>query len=143
MGIEDIIQQLIGGVTSDPDLMGNLVEHPYSTVRETTGMEEVSRDQVSQALTAFSALASGQQVDFGNLSSMASQLLAENGGSAHSLAESLLGAKAGTPQETDMLSNLASVMFGKGVAGFDLSDGFGLDDIIGLASAFLGKKQSQ
>ena len=149
MASQDIVQQLVNSVVSNPSLMNNLAEHPYSTVREATGQEEVSRDDVSQALAAFSALANGQQVDFGNLASIASSLLADNGGSAHAMAQSLFGAPIAESQSTatqadpisDMLGNLANVAFGKGVAGIDLSDGFGLDDVIGIAGAILGGKK--
>ena len=137
MNSQDIVQQLISSVVSDPTLLNNLAEHPYSTVRDATGLEEVTQDQVSQAVTGVSMLANGQELDFGSLASIASQLLADNGGSAHSLAESLLGAQGPTPSQDDMISNLANVMFGQGIAGVDLSDGFGLDDVIGLAGAFL------
>ena len=140
MNTQDIVQQLIGSVTSNPDLLSNLVEHPYSTIRETTGLQEVSQDQVSQALTAFSALASGQQIDFGNLAGLASQLLGDCGGSAHSLAQSLLGSQSSAPAQPDILANLAKVAFNGKVAGVDLSDGFGLDDVMGLAGFLLGKK---
>ncbi len=149
MASQDIVQQLVNSVVSNPSLMNNLAEHPYSTVREATGQEEVSRDDVSQALAAFSALANGQQVDFGNLASIASSLLADNGGSAHAMAQSLFGAPIAESQSTatqadpisDMLGNLANVAFGKGVAGIDLSDGLGLDDVIGIAGAILGGKK--
>ena len=93
MASQDIVQQLVNSVVSNPDLMNNLAEHPYSTVREATGQEEVSRDDVSQALAAFSALANGQSIDFGNLAAMASSMLADNGGSAHAMAQSLFGSQ--------------------------------------------------
>lgn len=140
MNTQDIVQQLIDSATSNPDLFSNIAEHPYSTIRDTTGLEEVSQDQVSEALTAFSALAGGEQIDFGNLASLAAQLLADNNGSAHALASSLFGAQAQTPPQTDMLSNLANVVFGNGIAGVDLSDGFGLDDAMGIANALFGDK---
>ena len=149
MASQDIVQQLVSSVVSNPDLMSNLAEHPYSTISEVSGKEEVSRDEVSQALAAFSALAGGQQIDFGNLASIASSMLAENGGSAHAIAQTLLGAPLAESQSTatsadpvaGMLGNLAQVSFGNGIAGVDLSDGFGLDDVIGIAGAILGGKK--
>ena len=149
MASQDIVQQLVSSVVANPELMGNLAEHPYSTVSQATGGGEVSRDEVSQALAAVSALAGGQQIDFSNLASIASNLLADNGGSAHALAQSLFGEPLAVSQSTEttadpisaMIGNLANVAFGKGVAGVDLSDGFGLDDVIGLAGAFLGGKK--
>lgn len=151
MASQDIVQQLVGSVLSNPELMNNLADHPYSTVAEVTGQpkEEVTRDEVSQALAAFSALASGQQVDFGSLASMAESLLSEYGGSAHSMAQGLFGAPIAESQSTatpadpigDMLATLAKVDFSKGMAGIDLSDGLGLDDVIGFAGAILGGKR--
>ena len=146
MASQDIVQQLVGSVLSNPELMNNLAEHPYSTVAEVTGQQEVSRDEVSQALAAFSALAGGQQVDFANLASMAQELLSQYGGSAHSMAAGLFGEPIAESQSTataadpisDMLGNLANVSFGSGIAGIDLSDGFGLDDVIGIAGAIFG-----
>lgn len=148
MASQDLVQQLVGSVLSNPNLMNNLAEHPYSAVREATGKEEVSRDEVSQALAAFSSLANGQSIDFGNLASLASSLLADNGGSAHAMAQSLFGAQiqesaSDSPADpiADMLGNLAKVDFKKGFAGIDLSDGLGLDDVIGFAGAILGGKK--
>lgn len=149
MASQDIVQQLVSSVVANPQLMSNLAEHPYSTVSQATGQEEVSRDEVSQALAAVSALASGQQIDFGNLASIAASLLADNGGSAHALAQSLFGEPVAISQSTateadpiaDMIGNLANVAFGQGVAGVNLSDGFGLDDVIGIAGALLGGKK--
>ena len=148
MASQDLVQQLVSSVVSNPNLMNNLAEHPYSTVREATGKQDVSRDDVSQALAAFSALAGGQQIDFGNLASIASSMLEANGGSAHAMAQSLFGSAIAESNNAataanpigDMLSNLARVSFGKGIAGVDLSDGFGLDDVIGIAGAILGGK---
>lgn len=149
MASQDIVQQLVGSVVSNPNLMNNLASHPYSTIRDVTGEENVSRDEVSQVLAAFSSLASGQQIDFGNLASLASSLLADNGGSAHAMAQSLFGVPLAESQSTatpadpisDMLGNLANVTFGHGVAGVDLSDGFGIDDVMGIAGAmFRGKR---
>lgn len=149
MASQDIVQQLVGSVLSNPDLMSNLASHPYSAIREATGQQEVSRDDVSQALAAFSSLANGQQIDFANLANMAASMLADNGGSAHSMAQALFGAPLAESQSTataadpisDMLGNLANVTFGQGIAGVDLSDGFGLDDVIGIAGAILGGKK--
>jgi len=145
MASQDIVQQLVNSVVSNPDLMNSLAEHPYSTVREATGQEEVSRDDVSQALAAFSALANGQQVDFGNLASIASGLLADNGGSAHAMAQSLFGSQIAESNSasaadpiSDMIAMLSKVDFAKGIAGVDLSDGLDFGDVLGFAGAILG-----
>ena len=148
MALQDIVQQLVGGVLSNPDLMNNLASHPYSTIGEVTGRDDLSRDEVSQTLAAFSSLANGQQVDFGNLASMAQSMLAENGGSAHAMAQSLFGSQIAESNSSssanpigDMLGMLSGVSFEKGLAGVDLSDGLGLDDVAGFAGAILGGKK--
>ena len=41
----------------------------------------------------------------------------------------------------DMLGMLSNVSFEKGMAGVDLSNGLGLDDIAGFAGAILGGKK--
>ena len=147
MASQDLVQQLVGSVLSNPSLMNTLAEHPYSAVREATGKEEVSRDEVSEALAAFAALAGGQQVDFGNLASIAASMLADNGGSAHTMAQSLFGqqiAESASASKNDpvadMLGTLAQVTFGGKKAGIDLSDGIGLDDVIGIAGMLLSNK---
>ena len=147
MAAQDLVQQLVGSVVSNPDLMNNLASHPYSTISNVTGQEEVSRDEVSQVLAAFSSLANGQSIDFGNLAGMAQSLLADNGGSAHAMAQSLFGpmiaesnsASAADPIG-DMINMLGNVTFGHGMAGVDLSDGFGLDDVMGIAGTIFGRK---
>ena len=148
MASQDLVQQLVGSVLSNPSLMNTLAEHPYSTVAQATGREEVTRDEVSEALAAFSALASGQQIDFANLASIAASLLADNNGSAHTMAQSLFGqqiAESNSPSPSDpvadMLGTLAQVTFGGGKAGVDLSDGLDLGDVIGIAGAILGGKK--
>lgn len=146
MDIQELVKMLIGSTEENPDLLGSLMQHPYSTIGNLTDNENVSKEEASQAVTAIAALASGQAVDFGSLGSVASQLLAGNGGSVHSLAEALLG--SGAPEgidvsdgvSADILSNLAGAAFSGGVAGVDLSDGIGLDDLMGFASHLMGRK---
>ncbi len=143
MAQQDLIQQALSFFVQNPQMLSGLMEHPYSTVRTATGKDEVSREEVSQVVTAASALAEGQAVDFGNLAAIASGLLSQNGGSAHALASSLLGGSAVSAQNgvsADVISNLAGVVFGNGMANnknsIDLSDGFGLDDLAVLAKKF-------
>ena len=146
MDIQDLVSMLVGGVEDDPDLLGSLMEHPYSTIGNLTGNPNVSSEEASQAVTAMAGLASGQSVDFNDLGSVASQLLAGNGGSVHSLASALLG--SGSTQgvnvsngvSTDILANITSAFAGGGPR-VDLSDGIGVDDVIGFASFFLGGKK--
>ena len=142
MDTGSLIKNLIGGVMQNPDLLSSLSEHPYSTIRQTSGIEEeIPRDQASQVLAAFSSLASPGDTDLTGLSGLASGMLADNGNSVHSLASSLFGGAATSQSgKTDMLSNLANAVLGSelsNVQGIDLSDGFGVDDIIGLARNLL------
>ena len=165
MATQDIVSQLLGVVASNPQILSSLLEHPYSTVREVTGEQEVSRQTAAEVVTAMTGLASGQQVDFGNIGSIASSLLGQNNNSVHTMASNLLGglfgggasvptaqpltaaiqqpaatsnAAAGIP--TSILSNLAGVVFSGGTANnkqaVDLSDGIGIDDVMGLISMF-------
>lgn len=146
MDIQDLVQMLVGSASENPDMLSSLMQHPYSTVGNLTDNSNVSSEEASQAVTAMAALAGGQSVDFTNLASVASQLLADNGGSVHSLANSLLG--SGAPQgidvsngiSTDIMSNLAGAVFQGGIAGVDLSDGIGLDDVMGFAKFLMGGK---
>ena len=149
MATEDTVKSLVDSVLSNPDFLSQIAAHPYSAVREAAGSEDVSRDEVSEAITALSALMGGNQVDFGSLSSMASGLLSENNGSAHDLSSALFGDfLTGIPMEesgasvdlgADILSNLANIDFAKGMAGIDLSDGIGIDDVVGFAKGIFSK----
>ena len=107
-----------------------------------TGAEEVSKEEASEAVAAVSLLGNGKPLDFGNLAEIASILLSENGNSVHTMAENLLGEEStATPSPADLIATLANVNFEKGLAGIDLSDGFGLDDVLGIAGALLGGKK--
>ena len=147
MDIQELVKMLANSTAENPNLLSNLMQHPYSTVGKLTDNNSVSSEEASQAVTAMAALAGGQNIDFGNLAAVASQLLADNGGSVHNLAASLLG--SGAPQgvdvsngvSADIVSNLAGAVFSGGAAGVDLSDGLGLDDVMGFASFLMGKKK--
>lgn len=154
MATQDIVQQIVKAAISNPNMLSDLMAHPYSTISKLTGIEEVSKEQASQAVTATSALASGHSVDFGALAATAAKLLASNGNSVHSLASALLGGGMSKGEEgtaslsskvtSSILENLMGVAFGDGTAKssgakIDLTDGIGLDDLMGLAGKFLGK----
>ena len=146
MDIQELVKMFAGSAATNPDLLGNLMQHPYSTVGNLTDNNNVSSEEASQVVTAMAALAGGQSIDFGNLASMASQLLADNGGSVHNLANSLLGS-GGTGGvdvsngiSSNIVSNLAGAVFSGGIAGVDLSDGIGMDDIMGVANFLMGKR---
>ncbi len=157
---EAILQQVLSSVTSNPSLLSNMVEHPYSTIGNITNNNNVSKEEASQVVTAITQLAGGQPVNMGNLAGMASQLMGQNNNSVHALSSSLLGNllgggatsgglfSAAQPAQqsglsANILSNLAGVAFGGGMAqnkqAIDLSDGFGLDDLIGIAGMLFGR----
>lgn len=146
MDMQELVKMLIGNAEENPEFLGTFMQHPYSTIGNMTDNSNVSKEEASQAVTAMAALAGGQPVDFGNLGKVASQLLAGNDGSVHSLANALLGSGASAGVDvsngvsTDILSNLAGAVFSGGIAGVDLSDGIGLDDVMGFASFLTGKK---
>lgn len=154
MAIQDIVQQVVKAVTADPNLLSDFIAHPYSTISKLTGIETVTKEQAAEAVTATSALASGQSIDFSTLASVAAKLLSKNDNSVHSLATSLFGGGLQKASEegaapavssdvkSQILENLVGVVFGKGEAQasgpqIDLSDGIGLDDLMGLAGKFL------
>jgi len=111
-------------------------------------------------------MSTGNNVDFTNLSTIAAQLLAQNGNSVHTLTNTLFGtaaqaqaAQQAAPQTTAQASginlgtlvNLAGALMGgsssapkpqpTGASLIDLSDGFDVKDAIGLASLFLANKK--
>ena len=162
-GLTDaILQQVLGSVTSNPSLLSNMVEHPYSTIGSITNNNNVSKEEASQVVTALAQLAGGQSVNTNNIAGLASQLLGQNNNSVHSLSSSLLGSLLGggqtngglfsatqpQPQSslaTSIISNLAGAALGSGgifsnKASIDLSDGFGLDDALGIAGLLFGRK---
>ena len=158
---EAVLQQVLSSVTSNPSLLSNMVEHPYSTIGNITNNDNVSKDEAAQVVTALTQLAGGQSVNLGSLASTATQLLGQNNNSVHSLSSSLLGSLLGggqtsgglfssaqaKPQSslaTSILGNLAGAALSGGgqfsnKSAIDLSDGFDLGDALGLASLFLKK----
>lgn len=154
---EQIVQQLIGSILQNPASAQTIAEHPYSSVKKVTGQDWVEQSQVAEVISMLGGLAKGKTVDYGLVPERSQAQLANNGGSAHAMAESILGGLFGfgqaAPQQQapqsnmamDILGNLANVAFSSGKAGakVDLSDGIGIDDILGianLAGGFLGKK---
>ena len=146
MDIQQIIQMLIGQTQQNPATLTNLMEHPYSTIHNVTGIETVSSAQASQAVTAMSTLAAGNNIDFNNLANMASLLMGQNNNSVHTLANSILG--AGTSHginvtngvSPNMLANLAGATMSGSTMGVNLNDGLDLGDLLSIAGLFLGGK---
>ncbi len=144
MNMQDIVGQIAQQAIQNPQVLTDLMNHPYSSVKQVTGEQEVSRDEVSQVLAGVSGLASGNKVDFANLAGIASQLLAANDGSAHTMATSLLGAQTGDAAQSgvsaDAISNITKMLGAGAIPGVDLSDGLDIKDAIGFVGAMLGKK---
>lgn len=163
----DIASTLINFLAQNPQLITQFLSHPYSVTQEATGAsEKLDQTDMSQVVTAAAAMSTGQNVDFSNLAGVASTLLAQNGGSVHSLTNALFGtpetaqqvqqqasaangAAASSPFNLGTLVNLAGALMGgssskpkpaTGAGLVDLSDGFDVKDVIGLASMFLSNK---
>jgi len=156
MQTQDIIGMIAQTVMKNPDILTSLMNHPYSTVAEVSGQnkEDLSKEEVSQVVAGVSGLASGQQVDFGNLASIAATMLAQNNGSTHAMASNLLGNQLtpavvaseasgaqAQPANASAVENIAKLMGAGAIPGLDLSDGFDMKDVIGLAAHFLGNKK--
>lgn len=167
MAIQDVVVQLVNMVAKNPQILSGLMEHPYSTIGNMTDNNNVSKEEASQVVAATAAMASGREVDFGGLDKLAAGLLSDNGGSVHAMANALLGSGStqgvDVSQGIDMgmistLMGVAGSLFGgigaqpaataasgrtAAVAGaakpaVDLSDGIGLDDVLGIAGSLLG-----
>ena len=155
--IPQLAEQVVQYLAQNPQMLGNFVEHPYSTVQTATNSQDkLNRIDMSQLLTAAASLASGQTqsasaFNQSNLASLASNLLGQNDNSIHSLASSLFGAKPAAQVQNNAssglnlgslvsMASLASGLLGgkKKKPGLDLSDGLGMDDLISVAGDFLG-----
>lgn len=171
MDIQSIVGSLIGLAQDNPSILGSLVEHPYSTVRTVSGVEDVSRQEAAEVVTAVSSLAQGNAVDFGQLAGLAGTLLGQNNNSVHSLAGSLFGSLLGTNtaapvqqqaaeepagmqldlgQLATIAGSLLTIANATGIttkktkkSGVDLSDGIGLDDVAGLAGTLLSNNSKK
>ena len=75
-----------------------------------TNNNNVSKEEAAQVVTATSALAQGQTVDFGGLASMAMGFLSQNGNSVHALANSLLG--SGSTNGVDVSGGVTEDLIG-------------------------------
>ena len=146
MDMQDIIQMLLSQTQQNPATLTNLMQHPYSTISNVTGIENVSSAQASQAVTAMSAVAAGQSIDFGSLANIAAALMGQNNNSVHTLANSILG--SGTTHgvdvtngaTTDMLTNIATAVLSNGKLGSSQGSGLDLGSLIQLAGLVLGSK---
>ncbi|MBR3327228.1 MAG: hypothetical protein IKG22_07890 [Atopobiaceae bacterium] len=92
MDIQSVASQLMGYLGNNPDLISQFVAHPYSTTAAATGTDDtISKDDTSQIVTQLAAQATGQSVPAADVSSIASSLLGQNGGSVHALTGALFG----------------------------------------------------
>ena len=92
MDIQQVAKQLINYLGKNPQLIMQLIEHPYSTTAKATGSDaQISKKDMSQILTAAAALASGQPLGGSDVANIASALLGQNNNSVHSLASMLFG----------------------------------------------------
>ena len=157
MANADIAQTLMSFLGSNPQMLTQFLDHPYSTVQEATGSEEkLSSTDMSQVVTAMASLASGNQADMSGLAGLASGLLTSNGGSVHQLVNALFGtsAQATAAQQASAANGAAAgidlgalmglaggIDLSKVVGAVNLSDGLGMDDIMNAASALFGGAQ--
>ena len=160
MANTDIATTLVKFLASNPQLITQFLNHPYSTTQQATGSNvQLSQTDMSEVVTAAAAMSTGNNVDFSNLSSVAAQLLSQNGNSVHQLTNALFGTaeqaqatQAAAAQSSGLnlgtLVNLAGALMGAsspkpqtGASLVDLSDGFDVKDAIGLASLFLANKK--
>ena len=92
MDILKAATELLGTLQSNPDLISQFVNHPYSTTAEATGTTgRISKDDMSQILTEVAAQVSGQSLGQADVASAAQTLLGQNGGSVHALTQTLFG----------------------------------------------------
>ena len=92
MDIQQVAKQLLNYLGENPQLITQLIEHPYSTTAQAVGTEEqISKKDMSQILTAAAALSNNQQLGGSDVSNIASALLGQNNNSVHSLASMLFG----------------------------------------------------
>ena len=102
MDIQKTAAQLVKYLGNNPQLITQLIEHPYSTCSKATGSSaQISKKDMSQVLTAAAALASGQQLGGSDIANIASALLGQNNNSVHSLASMLFGG-GNTQQSTQV-----------------------------------------
>lgn len=95
MDIQAAAQQLIGYLGSNPNLIAQFVEHPYSTTATATGSDErISKQDMSQIVTQVAAQTANQDLGAGDVSSVASALLGQSDGSVHALTSALFGGGA-------------------------------------------------
>ena len=95
MDVQSAASQLVKALGSNPDMLSQFAQHPYSTTAKVTGTDEtISQKDMSRIITQVAAQASGQQLDTGSTKDLASALMSQSGGSVHGLASALFGGAA-------------------------------------------------
>lgn len=92
MDVMQVASQLLGFLGNNPQLIQQFIQHPYSTTAQATGSnEQLSREDMSQVVTAAAALSNNQQLPSSDIANIASALLGQNNNSVHSLTSMLFG----------------------------------------------------
>ena len=92
MDIQKAAAQLINYLGKNPELITQFIEHPYSTTATAIGTkDQLSKQDVSQVVTAAAALSNNQRLGTSDIANIASLLLGQNGGSVHALTSMLFG----------------------------------------------------
>ena len=100
MDVQSAAAQLISALGSNPDLVSQFAQHPYSTTASVTGTDErISQKDMSRIITQVAAQASGQQLGAGDTKDLASALMSQSGGSVHGLASALFGGGSGAQSQ--------------------------------------------
>jgi hypothetical protein len=93
---------------------------------------------MSEVVTAAAAMSTGQNVDYSNLASVAATLLAQNGGSVHSLTNSLFG----TSQQAQAAQNQPQTQTQQ-QAQTAAPSAINLGTLVNLAGALMAGSQAQ
>lgn len=97
MDIQSAATQLLNYLGNNPEKLAQLAAHPYSTTAKAIGTNErISQKDMSRVLAQVAAQVSGQSLGTNETKDLASTLLGQNGGSVHTLANTLFGG-ASTP----------------------------------------------
>lgn len=162
MDITTVATQLLSYLGKNPELISQFIKHPYSTTAKATGSnEQISKEDMSQVVTAAAALSKNQKLGGSDIANIAAALLGQNNNSVHALTNMLFGGGAqavsnATAQSGSVdlgslvnMATLASTLMNATSAkpqaqqqaakpGVNLADGLDLGEIATLAGQFLG-----
>ncbi|MDO5119812.1 MAG: hypothetical protein Q4D48_06965 [Coriobacteriales bacterium] len=117
MDIQSAATQLLNYLGNNPEKLAQLAAHPYSTTAKATGTNErISQKDMSRVLAQVAAQVSGQSLGTNETKDLASTLLGQNGGSVHTLANTLFGG-ASTPTASGSAGPSMTEIMAKSVAG--------------------------